>query len=80
MPLFEFRNDALNATMVTFDREPTLGEEVVIREVWYRVGASQAPFPGSPAVKSFLVERIRDATAEELAAVNERGPNVLPRP
>ena len=78
VPRIEFWSTERDAILWTFDREPSIGEEVVLgdRGVYRVLGRRHDDVPGADV--AFDVERVRDSTSEDIKAMLERGVDRLP--
>lgn len=80
MPRIEFWFTDTDAILWTFDREPLIGEEVVLgdRGVFRVLSRRDGPVPGADV--AFDCERVRDATNDDLKEMYARGVDRLPPP
>lgn len=80
MPRFSFRYAEKESIQWRFDRHPSYGEEVTLGDRGvYRVLEGPVAKPLDPTVDAeYLVERVRDATYEDIKAQLDRGVDKLP--
>jgi hypothetical protein len=78
MPRLEFWFTTTDAIAWSFDREPELGEDVVLGDRGvYRVMGIRAE-PADPDVTEFICELVRESTREDRVSQLKRGVHVLP--
>jgi len=80
MPYYSFWYSDHDSIDWTFDRAPTLGEEVVLgyRGVYRIVSPHAHTQRGARGDAEYTCELVRESTAEDIQAMYKRGINRLP--
>jgi hypothetical protein len=79
MRRFSFKFSKTESISWAFDRYPEIDEEIILgAHGVFRVIDTLPPLAGWPEIR-YAVKRLRDATPEDLKAIDARGVNQLPR-
>ena len=79
MTKFGFWHGERESILWTFDRDPDIGELIVLGDAGvFRITGMRPHTLASIADKEYTCERVRDATREDLKAMFQRGVNRLP--